>query len=141
MTPSARDSTRRWLLRARKDLRVAERFVAGQEPDYDLACYLAQQAAEKVLKAALIFSSLPFPKVHDLDKLRDALSVDWTVKSTYPALQSLTAWEASSRYPEGVEATEQDARDAVALATGIWRSVTDDLRPRGFDVHAELPER
>ncbi len=44
------------------------------------ACWLAQQGAEKALKAALVLMGIEFPKTHDLDVLRTLLPVDWTLK-------------------------------------------------------------
>ena len=50
----------KWLDRARKDLRAAKMLFNDKEPDFDLACYLSQQCAEKSLKALL---NLPRDKV------------------------------------------------------------------------------
>ena len=34
-------------------------------------CWLAQQAAEKAIKAVLVFLQIDFPRSHDLDALRN----------------------------------------------------------------------
>jgi len=63
----------RWLRYAREDLMAAEEMNAATSLPPRHACYLAQQAAEKALKAALIFLQVEFPFRHDLDELRDLL--------------------------------------------------------------------
>ena len=42
-------------------------------------CWLAQQSAEKALKAILVFLALDFPRRHDLDALRNLVPDDWQV--------------------------------------------------------------
>lgn len=55
----------KWLDRARKDLRAAKMlFNNDEEPDFDLACYLSQQCAEKSLKALLIYLGIRFAYKH-----------------------------------------------------------------------------
>jgi HEPN domain-containing protein len=60
---------RRWLRYAVEDLRAAESSLSfdGVQPRH--VCWLAQQAAEKALKAVLIFEQLDYPRRHDLDLL------------------------------------------------------------------------
>lgn len=95
-------------------------------------CYLAQQAAEKALKAALIHSQIAFPYVHDLDELRDLLPPDWRVRAAAPDLEQLTQWVRDARYPDGHRATELDARGAVATARSVVEAVVADLAARGL---------
>ena len=47
--------TRRWLRYAAEDLRGAEALLREGAGEPRHACYNAQQAAEKALKAALVF--------------------------------------------------------------------------------------
>jgi hypothetical protein len=49
----------------------------------------------------------------------------------------LTQWAIEGRYPGNwPEATEQDARDAAALARDLWETVLADLDRHGLDVSA-----
>ncbi|MDR7489356.1 MAG: HEPN domain-containing protein [Armatimonadota bacterium] len=60
-------------------------------------CWLAQQAAEKALKAALILEGVDFPFRHDLDALRNLLPEGWSVKDEHPDLTELTEWAVEAR--------------------------------------------
>jgi len=62
---------RRWLSYARDDLEAAEALLAHPDVAPRLSCFLAQQAAEKAIKAALIASQIEFPRHHNLDALRN----------------------------------------------------------------------
>ena len=62
-----------WLRYAREDLETAERMLEGQGFALRWACYLAQQAVEKALKAVLVAEQIRFPYTHDLENLRDLL--------------------------------------------------------------------
>lgn len=67
----------RWLRTAAEDLATAERLLGeGWAPPRHL-CFLAQQAAEQALKAALIAQQQEFPLTHDLDVLRRRLPSRW----------------------------------------------------------------
>lgn len=46
-------------------------------------CWLAQQAAEKALKAALVLEDIAFPFTHDLDALRNRLPGSWPDHTTH----------------------------------------------------------
>ena len=62
---------------------------ARTRPNYDGACFHAQQCAEKYLKARLAAAGLPTPKVHDLTALLDRLGSKeplWEVFSWDPSI-------------------------------------------------------
>ena len=65
--------TTRWLRYAREDLITAETPLRQPHVPPRQACWHAQQAAEKALKAALIFLQIDFRRTHDLNVLRDLL--------------------------------------------------------------------
>jgi len=122
----------RWFRFAREDLEEAERLLRlpGAIPRH--ICWLAQQAAEKALKAALILEGIEFPYRHDLDALRNLLPEGWGVKREYPDLAELTVWAVEARYPgDWPEATLDDARHAVNQAGGVLESIAVDFRRRG----------
>ncbi len=124
---------RRWLQYAREDLTAAHTmlgqpgFVARQ------ACWLAQQSAEKALKAVLQYLQIDFPRTHDLDLLRNRIPGGWQVRDRYPDLAALTEWAIEARYPgDWEEASQQDAQLAVQQAQGIYEIVMSDLQQRGL---------
>ncbi len=63
----------RWLRFAREDISAAERLLADGSFVPRHVCWLAQQSAEKTLKAALVLDGIDFPFRHDLDALRNLL--------------------------------------------------------------------
>ncbi len=70
--------TLEWIDKAEGDLVSAKRELrARKRPNYDAACFHAQQCAEKYLKAVLHQRRIKFPKTHDLVELMDlAVKVD-----------------------------------------------------------------
>jgi HEPN domain-containing protein len=93
--------------------------VVRQAPNFDLVCYLAQQCAEKYLKARLVEAGLPFRKTHDLEELlHDVLPLEPTWNALLTDLQFLTSFAVDVRYP-GMDATQVDAQDAVACGQRV----------------------
>lgn len=122
----------RWLRFSAEDLEVALRLLSGSPSAPRHVCWLAQQAAEKALKAALILEGVEFPFIHDLDILRDLLPPGWTVRDTHVDLVGLTQWAAEARYPrDRPEPTDADAARAESQARSVHESVAAEFRRRG----------
>jgi HEPN domain-containing protein len=120
---------RRWLGYARSDLEAAQILLASPEHYPRQVCFLAQQAAEKALKAALIAQQIKFPFSHDLDRLRNLLPKAWRIKTLFPDLAELTVWAIEARYPADMpEALPSDAQRAIATAAAILELIEDDLQ-------------
>ena len=131
------DESQRWLRFAQADLKVAEGSAASGDFAPHIGCFHAQQAAEKSIKAILVFLSISFPFRHDLDGLRNLVPSGWDVVTTHPRLGLLTQWATIGRYPGNwPEATDQDAREATQQARAVWETVLDDLDRHGLDVSA-----
>lgn len=126
---------RRWLRYAEEDLLAAEAALEAQGMAPRHACWLAQQSAEKAIKAVLIFLQIDFPRRHDLDALRNLAPAGWQVRQNHPDLTGLTEWAVEARYPgEWPEAVALDARTAAQQARAVWTSVCADLVLRGLDL-------
>jgi HEPN domain-containing protein len=55
------------LIKGLADLATAKREIrVRKEPNYDAACFHAQQAVEKLLKAKLVVLGRGVPRTHDL---------------------------------------------------------------------------
>lgn len=65
------DLVQGWLAKAHSDL-DAGRLLLVDGP-YDIVCFHAQQAIEKLLKALLAFYDQPPPRTHDLEGLQRLL--------------------------------------------------------------------
>ncbi len=128
-------TVRRWLRYAREELEAARR---EREHIHRLACYLAQQSAEKAIKAALIHDGVRFDwgrQGHDLEALRQKLPLTWAVTRQPPSLAGLTVWATEARYPGNLpEAVERDVDAAIKAAEEVYDAVADDLAARGVRV-------
>jgi HEPN domain-containing protein len=84
-----------WVIRAQEDLAVATHAeMAGW---YATACFHAQQAGEKFLKAVLIAQGVAPLRSHDLDALADRLETWGSVTAIREATMVLTAYAVSVR--------------------------------------------
>ena len=61
------------LRKARQDELVLERLLGDSEVDDDTLGFHAQQAAEKLLKAALVARAIDYPRTHNLGVLIELL--------------------------------------------------------------------
>jgi HEPN domain-containing protein len=120
--------TSEWVAKAEGDFSTARRELrARRHPNYDAACFHAQQCAEKYLKARLQEASIRFGRTHDLSTLLDlVLPVEpsWTILR--PHALHLNQFAAQFRYP-GLFAAKGDAREAVSRCGEIRRVVRASL--------------
>jgi len=118
-----------WLAHAESDLNLAR--VARDRKDVlpEQACFHAQQAAEKALKAVLLFKRIEFPFVHDLKALVGLLKENSI--SFPPEIRdagSLTPYAVEARYPGHLEEiTPSDVDEAIRLAGSVLRWASDIL--------------
>ncbi len=114
--------THEWVKKAEGDFISAQReYRARRLPNYDAACFHAQQCAEKYLKACLQEKNIPFGKTHNLSALLDLLiPLESSWEMTRPFLLALTAFAIDFRYP-GEFADKKLARDAVKMVLEVRR--------------------
>ena len=73
-----------WVKKAEADfISMTREMSAAQDLNYDLVCFLAQQSAEKYLKALLCENAVPFPKTHDLNNLTALLPDAFELPATF----------------------------------------------------------
>ena len=131
--------TARWLRYAEEDLITAETYLNDPRIPSRQSCWHAHQAAEKALKAVLIFLQIDFRRTHDLNVLRDLLPESWQLKTALPNLGDLNRWAVGARYPDELqEATETDASTAVEQARAVWTDASTELTQHGFLVEKTL---
>jgi len=113
-------SPEEWLRRARSNLAIARGPVSDDIYWEDL-CFEAQQAAEKALKAVLIFRNIPFRFVHDLAEHLTLLEKNAiTLPDAVRSAAILTDYSVEARYPGPFEpATEEEFREALRLADTV----------------------
>jgi HEPN domain-containing protein len=121
-----------WLAYALGDLEAA-RSQPGRRVRPRIVANLAQQAAEKALKAALVLDGADPPRVHDLDDLRNRLTTRWRVKRRFPDLARLSRYASESRYPDDIEPIQPiESATAVRQAAAIVRTVREDFDRAGI---------
>ncbi len=107
-----------WVAKAEGDHVSALRELrARKAPNYDSACFHAQQCVEKYIKGVLQSWRVPFAKTHDLTQLLDACVArhpEWEMFRD--DFRALTQYAVVFRYP-GESATREEARHAVKVAT------------------------
>jgi len=112
-----------WLRHAKADLALANSPLP-RDGLYSTLCFHAQQAAEKSIKAVLIFRGVDFPKVHSLTRLIDLLPAD--IERTSHLIQSarLTVYATILRYPGEDDASDVSTdkyQEAVHLAEIVFK--------------------
>jgi len=126
--------TRRWLEYAEQDLQAATASITQADFEPRHACFFAQQAAEKVLKAGLVYLKTDVLRTHDLNVLVALLPATWAATAVLPDLTNLRDWAVGSRYPGvGRDPTPDDAEDAVLQAREVSAAIHGDLIAHGFD--------
>lgn len=133
MQPDVRRESRRWYEQAVRDLDDA-RFILGGAR-YNLACFVAQQAAETALKAFLIPRGEDEPWGHSVAELcRDASKLDPTFADLVLKAAPLDKFYIPTRYPNGLPGgipadafSKADAESAVAMAQAVLDHVASRL--------------
>lgn len=97
-----------WLERAERDLDSSRYNLRGKK--YDVAAFLAQQAAEKAMKALYIMKYKELWKIHDLVKLGEKVSAP---KEILVLCEKLNQHYIATRYPVEAEYSEADSSEAV----------------------------
>ena len=124
MPPERRDPTKAadWLRRARSNLARAKALADLPDMIYEDACFDAQQAAEKAIKAILVHTQVPFPKTHSISALLQ-LCADCGIVVQPHLLEAtiLTDYAVEARYPGLLEdVTEEEYDRAINLADRLF---------------------
>jgi HEPN domain-containing protein len=124
---SPAEEAARWLTFASDDLMTADTILEHQDRAFRIASFLAQQAAEKALKAVLIEHTMDVPRVHDLVAIARLLPV--AIEALDQAqLEELSGWAVEGRYPADLpEATRDEASRMVEAARSIVEAVRSRL--------------
>ncbi len=120
--------TGEWVAKAEGDMISADReFGAADNPNFDDACFHAQQCAEKYLKARLVEAGVDFPKTHDLDAiLRLLLPIEPAWVALQDDIDTLAHLAVEVRYP-GFSANAGEAIAAVEAARKVRAAARSSL--------------
>lgn len=101
MRPDPRHEALRWTEQARRDLAAARYNAEGGH--HNVACYLAQQAAEKALKAVLYAAGAETVLGHSASDLaKSAATEDASLAVIAAAATRLDRYYIPTRYPNGL---------------------------------------
>jgi len=131
MTPHdvRRRLVREWLHKADADLGLAEHLLTEGAAYPNAISFHSQQAAEKYLKAFLVFCDISFPKTHDLGVLLDLTQpAHADLAESLEDVIVLTPYGVQLRYPgDRPDAMSDEARQAVTLAQKARDAIRDAL--------------
>ncbi|MCX7668721.1 MAG: HEPN domain-containing protein [Anaerolineae bacterium] len=133
MRPTPLEEGHRWLRQAQEDLRWTDHLA--REGAYHLACFLAQQVAEKALKAFLYAQGEEIVLGHSVERLCAAAArFDAAFRAKGRSWSILDGYYIPTRYPNGLPDgipadvyTEAAATDAVRLAAEAVAFVAERL--------------
>jgi HEPN domain-containing protein/predicted nucleotidyltransferase len=132
--PERLNETHAWLSYASDDLSFAEAAAADPHRPPRYVCFLAQQSAEKALKAILVYEQIEYPRTHNVGELLELLPDTWAVvRDSLPDLRTLSSWAVQARYPDSLrDATPAEAQSALEQARAVWASVSGEFTSRGI---------
>ncbi|MCM8792842.1 MAG: HEPN domain-containing protein [Candidatus Omnitrophica bacterium] len=129
MRPDLLKEAWRWLKQAERDFMDACFVLSGRR--YNLCCFLAQQSAEKALKAYLYAKGNEEVWGHSVAELcADAYKIDKDFRKIKRQSNSLDKYYIPTRYPNGLPGgipsevyQRQDAKEALTKADRIIKFV------------------
>lgn len=123
MSDKTREYGRMWLDKAENDLKNVEIILASQAKPlpFDTACFHCQQAAEKFIKAFLVFHRKTFPFTHNLaDLVAICMQVDLSFAAIQRKAETLTPFAVEIRYPDDFYMpSRKETEEAFAVATEV----------------------
>ena len=110
-----------WLRYASSDLELA-RIEKPEGVWLENLCFHAQQAAEKTLKAVLVFLEIHYPTTHNIRTLIDFLPDGIDIPQVVEDAAALTDYAVESRYPGNIEPVEEEEyRNSIHIAEAVLR--------------------
>jgi len=122
--------TREWIRKAESDFKTAAHLLKSSPDLAEGVAFHSQQAAEKYLKAFLVWHQIEFPKTHDIEALlKLAGKVDDKIPEILGDTVILTPYGVDYRYPgEYPEVGMSDAERAFLLADRVRAEVRSRLQ-------------
>lgn len=116
--------TKEWVEKAEGDFNTALReHRARKAPNYDAACFHAQQCIEKYMKARLQDAGIPFGKTHDLTSILElCIPVEPLWEAFRTSLKIINRYAVDFRYP-GESATREEAKEAVSIMLNLREAI------------------
>lgn len=129
---SISDEVRKWLEYADEDIRAADSTL--RDGIFSAACFHAQQAVEKTVKAILLAKTGRVPKQHSLLRLTDMSERKEMFNQHKEQLEFLDKFYVPTRYPDALPGSlpeglpqREDAEKAVASAKEVITSIKKEI--------------
>ena len=110
-----------WIQKAEHDISSAQYLAENMYPaPSEIICFHCQQAAEKYLKAFLVYNDQEPPKTHDLielAKLCNNFNADFSL--LFPKCEYLLPFASRIRYPGLSDPKDEDIKRALVYARDI----------------------
>ncbi len=135
MDEAKQELVRSWLRKAASDLAAARLLGASSPAILDAAMYHCQQAAEKALKAYLVFYGESVPKSHDLGLLLDrATAIEPVLETWRDMADRLTPLATLYRYPQVTDDPlpgefDEALDDATTIVSQMITLLPTDVHP------------
>jgi HEPN domain-containing protein len=116
-----KDLIQGWLTSGDADLKVAKNEIGDDEEVYFVVCFHAQQAAEKYIKAYLIFLDIEPKHIHEIGELIElGLVKDPALKEFQERADTLTSYAVEVRYPDTpYKPSKEEAEETIAIAEQV----------------------
>jgi HEPN domain-containing protein len=119
VSPEKAVAIRLWIEKAESDYKSFQNLLGmGEDCPFDSVCFHAQQCVEKYLKARLVYLSINFPKVHDLEEIIKLFPPGTNIPLTPSDQEKLTSYAWKGRYPGDFEPINR--KQAEEAAVGLF---------------------
>lgn len=117
-----------WVEKSHSDLTAARVLKEHGAVVRGVACFHCQQAAEKALKAFLVYKNVSFEKVHNIEYLIDlCVEKDESFERLRNAAELMAPFAVIIRYPGHMELSEEQMENALFSADRIYSLVASKL--------------
>lgn len=114
----------KWIQKAESDLKIIEKDIVTDSPVTDVLCFHCQQAAEKYLKAYLVYRNQTPEKTHLIERLIEkCMKFDKEFEKLSDTVV-LTTYSVELRYPDDMYfPTLTETKKALSLAKKVKKFV------------------
>lgn len=121
---------KQWIKIAERDLLTAKQGSESDDIITDTVCFHCQQAAEKYLKAYLVFKQIEFSKTHSIMTLLNlCATVDSSFKECLSEADDLTDYAVEIRYPDDwYEPTIDETKQAFQILLKVKEFVLAKIK-------------
>lgn len=131
-------SVKAWIQKADNDWLNVQNNLASTRIPWDTVCFHAQQTAEKLLKAYLVFHGETPAKTHDLMALLDAVGSQVPDLLRYAGeLKPLARFAAAGRYPGGPDPTAREGRSIVKNAQKVRTAILSRIEAKSVAIRGK----